>query len=971
MSRHRANKGTRSSPIIVDDSEEEVLLELCNASTTSATSASTSASNVPQPSSPDSLPQAPLLDTADGLNMSTSNNAAAVITFDAPQHTSQKRKREPVDYSDAFVQGSSTQSMPQAFDLRSSLIGENKKQRKRRKRLERQAMEAEMAAHAQRQQRWYNEMSTVLLDPASVPHPSAGWPGSHGFDSYNAPSNAVHPIGDDLMFPYTSYNYAPEPESRVASDWVSAMTLAGSLPNPTPLEDYSNQHQWTPSHYTPPTPALSPPALLERVSSPPRVIPLAPSHAGLPKKPPPPLNIIGMNPEFDPNSKHGVYRINSRHLSYFTPDSNRNSANGKGNYMPNPACTLVMEQLPKAHRTIEFVKLWAKGASGALPVCIFIDVALAKALVEFPSSKWARKAWESPRMGGEYAGLKPHQLKGRPRLDLIKVWWYRVDGIGAGAGVGEIEEGEIEDDALDRPMTTMAQSESKKARKARLAREKQANKALTSPLQGRTSLLRVVPEPLHPQRYGLVDSPFSTSHPDAGSADIPQRTISPTTCNLKGTAQNTDIQSSVYPTWEYSSNDAREDLDSIASSRDLASRLQSPAQEELKEVSTDAPAPLIDLPARRASTTDEMLILEPHPIPHQRLVGQTVNAAVAEPQNLPAAVIDSDPSSPSPSLSPLTPTVSSPQSILTASSQQVLSSHSQPSQPPIEWQANKESGSLLEMKQSLLARQKELEQKIAKSKMEMGRLASLGPITTPLESEGPTESRHGTTAPLNEDNHAMENRLRNLVLKSQKAKAKPVDNLATTHSSSAATRQEPPTVAANQPSMAIPKATTPTLTYMSSVQSFSLEDLAVSFITETIQTLKNPAKPLTPSGTASNGPPVPRAPSRSNVKDDLAAKQKRLEQYIAESKELMFKLTQAGTKQEKDQLLALMRQKTRLMDEEKMASSRPLSPSPKFTSQQLTKQASHSAPKTKWPTASRDAGILIISDDEDDEDEDE
>lgn len=44
-------------------------------------------------------------------------------------------------------------------------------------------------------------------------------------------------------------------------------------------------------------------------------------------------------------------------------------------------------------------------------------------------------------------GIEVHQLKGKPREDLIKVWWYRVDGVGAGSGVGEIEEGEIEGDA--------------------------------------------------------------------------------------------------------------------------------------------------------------------------------------------------------------------------------------------------------------------------------------------------------------------------------------------------------------------------------------------------------------------------------------------------------------------------------------------------------------------------------------------
>ncbi|KAJ7255793.1 hypothetical protein B0H12DRAFT_976296, partial [Mycena haematopus] len=73
----------------------------------------------------------------------------------------------------------------------------------------------------------------------------------------------------------------------------------------------------------------------------------------------------------------------------------------------------------------------------------------------------------------------------------------------------------------------------------------------------------------------------------------------------------------------------------------------------------------------------------------------------------------------------------------------------------------------------------------------------------------------------------------------------------------------------------------------------SLDDLAVSFITETIQTL------------AGLPPPPP------HVQAALAAKQRRLEQQIAESKTLMAQLTNARSKQEKDRIIAVMRERSR------------------------------------------------------------
>jgi hypothetical protein len=61
-----------------------------------------------------------------------------------------------------------------------------------------------------------------------------------------------------------------------------------------------------------------------------------------------------------------------------------------------------------------------------------VDTKGGKALVEFEGAASARKAFQSK------------QLKGKGK-HAIRAWWYRVTGVGSNAGVGEIEEGEVED----------------------------------------------------------------------------------------------------------------------------------------------------------------------------------------------------------------------------------------------------------------------------------------------------------------------------------------------------------------------------------------------------------------------------------------------------------------------------------------------------------------------------------------------
>ncbi|KAF9225859.1 hypothetical protein BS17DRAFT_699630, partial [Gyrodon lividus] len=75
----------------------------------------------------------------------------------------------------------------------------------------------------------------------------------------------------------------------------------------------------------------------------------------------------------------------------------------------------------------------------------------------------------------------------------------------------------------------------------------------------------------------------------------------------------------------------------------------------------------------------------------------------------------------------------------------------------------------------------------------------------------------------------------------------------------------------------------------------SLEELAVSFIAESIEAVKQP---------------VLKA-ATSNQREELALKQERLERYIAESKALMTKLSRASNKVEKENILSAMRECTR------------------------------------------------------------
>ncbi|KAH9956492.1 hypothetical protein BC827DRAFT_749813 [Russula dissimulans] len=132
----------------------------------------------------------------------------------------------------------------------------------------------------------------------------------------------------------------------------------------------------------------------------------------------------------------------------------------------------------------------------------------------------------------------------------------------------------------------------------------------------------------------------------------------------------------------------------------------------------------------------------------------------------------------------------------------------------------------------------------------------------------------------------------------------------------------------------------PSTTSSTATSGNALEDLAASFIADAI------ARP----------PPAKRVkitPSPSV----MAAWGERLERHIASSKAIMMKIQSSQLKSEKDRLLAILREKNRLIDQEKAALfSCPVEDAP--------------TPISPWPESHPDEGVLELSDTENEGDYD-
>ncbi|KAF7318821.1 Fecal droplet protein [Mycena chlorophos] len=736
----------------------------------------------------------------------------------------QKRKRE-----EAFKQGSSRDGGGQQ---------ESKKARKRRRKLER-------------------EMAQTRGNPppfALMPFlPSGAWmPSPMDFSmAYPLPM----PPG-----PFTPSLPMPPPNVLPVNPntWVSEMAGAWQTP-PLP----------SPSPPPPPAPVL-PPSLPPRPPSPSPVPVVVP--APIPAKPPtakkPASLTIGVNPDPDRNSKHGTFVYSPAAVASIAPAQSPRP----NEYIPNPARTLVMEQLPKTHRTKDFVKSWSKSACGAHPVYFAVDPQSGKALVEFATAELARKAWGSPKFPPP-----SHPIKGKPRADLIRVWWYRVEGVGAGAGVGELEEGEIEGDEQERevsvppapaPEPAAVKKETKKERKSRLAKERAFK------LQ-RMETVEQTPPPM----------PLPAPLPQPSPLSYPAPTWP--------TEPGWDDDVSMPPPPVYSFEPA-----------------PWPQSAETSTAWSNFPSPPFALPPA--------LQIPP--------VLQTLYPAKAEVE--PDADMELEtPVSVGASLSLSTDGVELPIDDARTSASMT---------PPLEPRAMKNApkGPTF-VKRSLLARQKELEERIAKGKLELEAKGIAIEVAPPVPAQ---------------DAAAMEDNLRQLVLKSQKSRLR-------------AAKQDPPAPPTTTSSASSSHSTTPVpvtpapASPIVAVAAFSFDALAESFITETIQNLMPGATVLPP-------PPPPVVAKPPSLKEELAAKQRRLEEHIAETKLLMAQLSAAKTKPEKDRILGIMREKTRLME----ASSTTPSMSTMQPQKPVSSRSQAPVVKLRWPESNNDVCVLIISDDEDDYD---
>ena len=894
-----------------------------------------------------------------------------LITFSLkghqPQQLDRKRKRTP-SHDGPMVAGPSVpQRNHTALENRLSQP-ESKKARKRRRRAERQALEDARL----RNFNWLNGPSPFTSGVPILPLLSwsndiqmfGGYPLPHYTDPASlmqsglitgfTPPFTVLPLPDDL----TLYDNREPHSVSPPSHWVSSMAKAASDPIDltktddelsqwSPLSTQSNLPLPLPSSLPPPLP---PHATLTHNNNSRFNLSTSAEHHALPPKPPPPQATIGMKPDQDPNSKHGIFQLASA-----TKEAGTDVKKKGPSYIPNPACTLVMEQLPKSHRQPDFINSWSKSACGALPVHIFIDGPGGKALIEFATAELARKAWASPKLSSTHV----HQAKGKPREDLIKVWWYRVDGVGAGSGVGEIEEGEIEGDAIEKEVDQSFKKETKKEKKARLAKEREEKRVKRELelrlIKQRHALLRVEVPTSSTSSSAVQENPYQTGltpvlpsppwHvPEYPSYTPPSPILAQVPTQYLPTAPDHGNRSLMEwgrpspsdnwvenwgpSTWTLPGQ--ADDLDDYVCNMEVdVPQLPLPHSTVRPAVQT---LPLhSSLPPRPAST-----IVAPHP----RVAVQRSPQPPALPP--PTKVLPSSrpiyEAPPPPSVAPSPPPSTIPTS--GASSSSSTPSPRTPSEPRAMKNAPTEPSFT---KRALIARQKELEEKIAKSKLELAETRAAGSSTkpaTPVSSLQPADDPTLVKPSMDlGEKQAMEDRLRMRVLQSQRAKGKAgaaalsADNNNVSSSVSALTMAASSDVplisrsissssslsSSSLPSPVIPSDQHPLsqLTTVSlSAHDFSLEDLAVSFITQTIETFKSKPTPI-PSQTPTalsihpSNKPTTQSNNNANTKLELAAKQRRLEQHITESKKLMTKLAQAQTKEEKDTILKAMREMTR------------------------------------------------------------
>jgi len=944
---------------------------------------------------------------------------------------------------------------------------EGKKARKRRRKAERLALE-------QQRQQTTDNLAFLPLRPLasqlSMPSLQARLETEHRHSELNSLNEITRHPGVEGARSYDDHSgrpHLPPIPSALSSNWVSSMVMASGPKRIKAVETVSQQSSSSPhisSRSTSPPPEILPPIRINMDLKMTTQFPIPTQTQTLSQT----SQSIGMKPEQDPNSKHGIF-----HITESTTEAGTAQKKRKSQYIPNPARTLVMEQLPKTHRTIGFVGNWCLSACGVPALHLFVDPPSAKALVEFATADLARKAWASPRLGQNLFGIKSHLLKGKPREDLIKIWWYRVDGIGAGAGVGELEEGEIEGDAVvvretQLPLPELPRKETKAEKKARLAKERERKmvKEMQQKMQhqdkkqnigGSLALGSLVP---HEERTEML-IPLPSAPRGVSSPHLPPP---PKVPRLPPAVQKS-FELPVSQPWQYSrltsipqpqpqpqyptrnpslisnkavgaslppgSGEGFDDSASIASSDGPSSPLlsqkiassskvvlastvgQADDLADYEELDMD-----VDVGANRnirnytipsAASSTVAAVLSPAILPSEELDGSTlvkdppishrhsirhfsadskVNGNVV--QNLPSlqknqlrSPLDgasawqhsSVPSSMSyvSSSSAIAPSGKSIPAMKDSVSTNFpmdlafpspCTPHLVPIMDPFKKEVNAKTSS---------STKSSFSQMVSGAAMEPLDAATMNSLSQAL---APAVSRNPKFLNADSEGHAIEENLRQLVFASKKrfkATEPGLPQLYTSTSSEmsgvCATGVATPAdndhnqigkadvVVSSDFSPSVPS--TPTIplpntlstasdvNFSTSSKTFSFEDLAVSFITQTIENVKaNPQSHFDhvpaearlssvatststtpalhipavglpePSGAVtnmSNDVPSAKLPrsSTNNIVSELAARQKRLERHIQESKVLMERISTAKTKQEKDVLLKIMRENTR------------------------------------------------------------
>ena len=910
---------------------------------------------------------------------------------------------------------------------------ESKKARKRRRKAEREALERNNLQSGN----WLDKSS--LYPPASRAIPPVA-PLQARLDAERQHSKFLEERfrlenEADLIF----HEYGP-PSSNFDSNWVSSMTIAGEFP-----------HKKVETSMAPKGPPGSAPKTSSTFpSSPsPKVLPpihIHPNLAVSTEAPPPSRSLsqppqpqpIGMKPEQDPSSRHGIFHIT---------DATKEAGSGlkhQDPYIPNPARTLVMEQLPKTHRTVEFVDNWCRSACGIPAFHLFVDPPSAKALIEFATADLARKAWASPRLGQNLLrlGMKSHQMKGIPREDQIKVWWYRVNGVGAGAGVGEIEEGEIEED-LVKELSLSPRKESKKERKARLSKERETKKMATmkenqqqqkqkarlvenmstldpiishpassiistAQLQAKSGQLLLTPTP------AVVPLPTAPFNPIIDSRNSPlyflsQSTLQaqsptnfyyPISCSTSavgaslapGARGGHDDSASIASSGGRSSPDHRLSRQSIAvvspsksgvavttvgQTDDLAndSGVNMDVYNDLPRgqlVATSAPPYICKKPTSLTTSQSQMCSplssakgnALPPKLAWPNVVAREARAITHHPDASPF-IDSSNPSPQTGSTASLSfPSLTSiPHAPNSAQRDSVSSVHSE-SLPSVPVPVANSSNALLSSAMTSAVHSEDPKPSDS-IQSELG-ISNLEPVAGNADASTPACSHPASSSvpkvPISvvpslsnsgSAGQAMEENLRQLVFASKRARALGVQQPSTLTDTTSSihdipgnvvpTKDGPKSVQTQEnekpfhknnvktpvfalSSATIPPASSSDLLKQSTTDTFSFEDLAITFITQTIENIKaNPSDQPQSSISTSSAPPTSSEgiiPEKldafaSLTKSELSAKQRRLEKHLQESRYLMERISTAKTKRERDLLLKIMSEKIRCVSSAK------------------------------------------------------